>query len=329
MKRKLSVALFIVALALMIGGGLGAPAHSAPAAINLRCGLPTPPGSPHHKFLIAMNDYLAQNGLVTIEIFTDSLLGSERELPEYVSMGTVAMALIAVPQLANFVPSFYILDFPYFFADRAKAIEVLNGEVGRKLLDKLHAANIHALGIAQQGFRQFQNNVRPVVSVEDARGIKIRTIENELYQRMFESIGVFPTLMSTSEVVTALEQGTVEGVDYALTAIYTSGAYVGIRYVTITEHILGFLVPMINLELWNSFPPEIREELNNATAYALGRNAMELLEDEAAVIRRLEEDFVLSYADKEEWRAATAGVADVYLNRIDMDLYNELLEALN
>ena len=318
----------LLVLLIMLFSILILSSANAENKIVMKCGLPTPETAPHYKAVALMNEYLAKKDLIEIDIYPSNALGTERELPESVSMGTVDMAAIAVSPLANFSPSFYMLDFPYLVKDRETGLSILNSEIGRKLSDTLLKSNIYVLGYWDQGFRQFQNNVRPVKTVEDARGLKIRVIENELYQSLFSTIGVYRTIMSASEVITALEQGTIDGLDVTLTAIYSAGYYVGLKYVTITDHVFSIIPLLINLDLWNSFSEEVKEELRNAFEYSLKVHSEYMINEEEAVLERLKnEGFGLDYADMDEWAKATSSVHEKYLNIVDKDIYTSFEEA--
>lgn len=326
MKRK-SVIRFV--LLIIVFGICIFSSANAKDKIVIKCGLPTPEGAPHHVAVSLMNEYLAEKDLIEIDIYTSNALGTERELPESVSMGTVDMAAIAVSPLASFSPSFYMLDFPYLVKDRETGLAILNGEIGRQLSDTLLPSNIYVLGYWDQGFRQFENNVRPIKTVKDARGLKIRVIENELYQSLFSTIGVYPTIMSASEVITALEQGAIDGLDVTLTAIFSAGYYAGLKYVTITNHVFSTIPLLINLDLWNNFPEEIKEELRNAFSYSLKVHSEYMIKAEDEVIERLKkEGFGLDYADMDEWAEATLSVREKYIDRVDQNIYAAFKDAV-
>lgn len=297
--------------------------------IIIKCGIPSPATSMHAVALNAMNEYLAQKGLVEIEIYTDSVLGTERELPESVSMGTVEMAVIACSPLVNYDQSFYMLDFPYLVNDRYKALDTLNGEVGRKLLSKLESSNIYGLGFYDQGFREVENNIRAVNGPADMANLKLRTLESDLFTGFFSAMGANPVIMSNSEIITSLEQGTIDGVDYTLSALYSSGTYSLVDHLAVTDHIFSTLVPIINRDLWNGFSAEVQEELNAAMEYGLDYMKDYMQELEEQCIETFEEEGIaITYPDKEAFKEATSGVADVYMDRIDQELYQEFLKAL-
>ena len=296
--------------------------------IVIKCGIPSPITSVHAIALQAMNEYFAEKNLVQIEIMTDSVLGTERELPESVSMGTVQMAVIACSPLVNFDASFYMLDFPYLVNDRDAALDALNGDLGRELLSKLEASGIYGLGFFDQGFREVENNVTPVNSPADMANLKLRTLESDLFTGFFSALGANPVIMSNSEIITSLEQGTIDGVDYTISALYSSGTYPLVKNLAITDHIYSTLIPLINLDLWNSFSDEVKAEFEAAMAYALDymKDYMATLEEES--LAAFEESGIeITYPDKSAFQEATKDVAASYMDQIDVDLYERFVEA--
>ena len=288
----------------------------------IKCGLPSPEGSPHFVAVSYMNEYLEKNGLIKIEIYPSNALGNERELPESVGMGTVDMGVITCSVLANYSGSYYMLDLPYMVSDRGNALEVLNGEAGRELMKTLEPAGIYQLGFWDQGFRQFENNVRECKTVEDVKGLKIRIIENDMFKAMFTNVGVLPTVMDAAEVLTGLEQGTIDGLDVALSAVYSAGYYVGLKHILVTNHVYSTMAPIMNLDLWNSLTPEEQEDLAGAMEYSVDKMIEYMDKADADCLERFEkEGGTVNYADKEEWAELMQPVWDMYMDKIDPDLF--------
>lgn len=204
-----------------------------------------------------------------------------------------------------------------------------SGEVGRKLLSKLESSNIYGLGFYDQGFREVENNIRAVNGPADMANLKLRTLESDLFTGFFSAMGANPVIMSNSEIITSLEQGTIDGVDYTLSALYSSGTYSLVDHLAVTDHIFSTLVPIINRDLWNGFSAEVQEELNAAMEYGLDYMKDYMQELEEQCIETFEEEGIaITYPDKEAFKEATSGVADVYMDRIDQELYQEFLKAL-
>ncbi len=313
------------------GGEAAEPAEPAADTLVIKCGTPAGDSAPHSKALEFMNEYLSQKGIISIDVYPNSALGAERELPESVSMGTVDMAVVSSSPLANYSGSMYVLDLPFMVTvDREEALAVLNGEQGRALADTLLPSNIYLLGFWDQGFRQFENNVRECKTLEDVKGLKIRIVESDIFQKLFTAAGVYPTTMSGSEVITALEQGTIDGVDMALSAIYSGGFYVGLKHVLLTNHVYATLAPIINLDLWNSMTEEQKAELQAAMDYSVEK-MIEYMNgvDNDTIEQLLADGFTVNEANIDEWKAVTQPIWDDYKDQIDPEIFDSLSSALS
>src|SRR5690606_1709002 len=119
-------------------------------------------------------------GKFTVEQFPNSELGGNREVLEGLQLGTIDLAIVYTGATVNFVPSTGVFDIPFLFRDLQHARNVLDGEVGQRMLAEFPKRGLVALAWGEQGFRQLTNNVRPVEKPADAKGLKVRTMENPI-----------------------------------------------------------------------------------------------------------------------------------------------------
>jgi tripartite ATP-independent transporter DctP family solute receptor len=179
------------------------------------------------------------NGKYKIQQFANSALGGEREVIEGLQLGTIDMAIVSTGATLNFVPSTGVFDIPFLFRDLAHARKVLDGEIGQKMLAEFPKRGIIALAWGEQGFRNLTNNVRPVVTPADAKGLKIRTTENPIHIAAFRELGVLATPMAWPEVATALQQGTIDGQENPLSVIVSAKLSQLQKYLSLTSHVYG------------------------------------------------------------------------------------------
>ena len=151
------------------------------------------------------------NGAYVIEIYPNGTLGGERDMLESMQMGTLDMGIITSGPFINFSEAMGVLDMPYLFANNEQAYAVLDGEIGRELLDTLEDSGLKGLAYAERGFRNLTNSAKPIEKAEDLAGLKIRIMENDVYTASFEALGVNATPMAWADALTALQQGTVQG----------------------------------------------------------------------------------------------------------------------
>lgn len=238
------------------------------------------------------------DGQITIEIYGNgSLAASGREIQESVSIGTIDMGISSTP-LAQMNPYLDLFSLPYIFENREMAWNVLDGEVGQTIGEKLSDNNLQFLSFWEDGLRQVTNNTRPINKLEDFKGLKIRVPESEVRLETFKALGSNPLPMAWSEVFTALQQGAIDGQENPLSVVTSSSFYDVQQYLTITNHVYSPATLFMNSGKWadlNDNQKEIimkaakagqeinrkmNEEQDNAAIEALEGKGMEISEIE-------------------------------------------------
>jgi TRAP-type transport system periplasmic protein len=176
------------------------------------------------------------SGRVEIRLHPGGALGGDREVIEGVQIGTVEMTVASTSIFANFVPDLQVFDIPFLFRDFDHAQGVLDGPVGKEMLAKIDARGLKGLAFGGIGFRQLTNSKRPVTGVDDVKGLKIRTQENQIHLQVWRALGALPTPMAIPEVFTALQQGVVDGQENPIGAIINNKFGQVQKYLTISNH---------------------------------------------------------------------------------------------
>lgn len=208
------------------------------------------------------------NGAIVVETYHSGQLGDDRTMMEALQLGTQEVTIPSTAPIANFVPEFAILDFPFLIPNEEVADEILDGEIGQELLAKLPEKGMIGLAYWENGFRDLTNSKREVKTVEDMKGLKIRTMENEVHLAAFRALGANPTPMAFTELFTAMQQGTVDGQENPVSTIYLQKFYEVQDYTTLTHHVYSAWVFMISEKFWNESTPEEQEILRNAAIEA-------------------------------------------------------------
>lgn len=201
---------------------------------------------------------------VTLEIYSNSALGGERELAESMQLGTLDMALI--PGCAvSFNPMFGLIDLPYLFDSKETAWAVLDGDIGREIAENMpQEVGLRLLAYWENGFRNVTNSRRPVNTPEDLNGVTIRTPETEVYVAFFEKMGANVVTMSFSELYTALNQKVVDGQENPTALIATNLLYETQPYMSLTEHIYGPSELCFSESIWQTLPEDLQELIQTA-----------------------------------------------------------------
>ena len=178
-------------------------------------------------------------GKYKVQQFANSALGGEREVIEGLQIGTIDLAIVSTGATLNFVPETGVFDIPFLLRDLPHARTVLDSKIGQDMLAKFPSRGIIALAWGEQGFRHLTNNVRPVKTPADAKGLKIRTTENPIHIAAFRQIGILPTPMAWPEVATALQQGTIDGQENPLSVITSAKLSQMQKHLALTGHVYG------------------------------------------------------------------------------------------
>ncbi|MEN6412915.1 MAG: DctP family TRAP transporter solute-binding subunit [Veillonellales bacterium] len=198
----------------------------------------------------------ATNGEVEIQVFPSSQLGSELDVANGLKMGTIEMGLFGTASLNPLDKRMAIEELPYAWPKRENAYAALDGELGEALNKIMEKQGIIGLSWWEAGYRQTTNSKKPINSVEDFRGLKIRVPNNDMRIDTFKLLGAEPTPISFAEVFTALQQGAVDGQENPLITIQSSKLYEVQKYLTLTNHIWGSGYLAISKQAWDELSPE-------------------------------------------------------------------------
>jgi tripartite ATP-independent transporter DctP family solute receptor len=212
-------------------------------------------------------------GSVEVQFYPNRQLGDERQMIEGMRFGTVDAGIITNAVIAQIEPAFQVNDLPFLFANEAQAHKVLDGPVGSELAKRLAAKGVIVLGYMEGGFRSMINNKRPVNMPADVQGVKYRVMQNPIYIDMFNSLGGAAVPMAWGEAFTAVQQGTIDGLEIPVAVIDGSKYYEVTKYLSMTNHTYSMNGLLISKRTYDKLSPEQRNAVQAAgkTATAIQR----------------------------------------------------------
>ncbi|CAM4299887.1 TRAP transporter substrate-binding protein [Paenibacillus tarimensis] len=237
----------------------------------IRAGIGLNDQHPQYKGLLRFKEIVEaeSNGAIKVETYHSGQLGDDRTMMEALQLGTQEMTIPSTAPIGNFVTDFTVFDIPFLMPSEEVADKVLlESEIAQQLLDKLPAQNLIGLTYWENGFRNLTNNVRAVGTASDFKGLKIRTMENQLHLAAFKALGANPTPMAFSELFTALQQGTVDGQENPIATIYLQKFYEVQKHISLTKHVYSPFVVMLSKKFWDDSTPEQQELLKRAALEA-------------------------------------------------------------
>ncbi len=219
-----------------------------------------------HKAMVKMGEDLAalSGGKLLLEIYPSQQLGTERECLELLQIGSLDMTKVSAGIMENFAPKMKIFGLPFLFRDREHSFSVLDGPIGRQLLDEGEKYWLKGLGYYDAGSRSFYTKEKPINTPEDLFGLKIRVMESVTAMEMVRSLGGSPTPISWGELYTSLQQGVVDGAENNPPSFYLSRHYEVCKFYSLDEHTVLPDVLIIGTHTWNKLSEEERQWLQEA-----------------------------------------------------------------
>ena len=255
------------------------------------------------------------NGEYVIEIYPNGTLGGEADMLEQMSMGMLDMGIITAGPFVNYSAMMGVLDMPFLFASNEEAYKILDGDIGKELLDTLEDANLKGLAYAERGFRNITNSVKPVANAADVAGLKLRVMENEIYTATFKALGVNAVPMNWQDTLTALQQGTVEGQENPINVIWSYKMWeYNQKYCVLDRHSYSTAIITMSLDLFNSLDEATQEIFVNAAQEAAEYERAWVAEKEAGQLQEIKDNGieVIENPDVNSFREAVQVVYDAY-----------------
>ena len=201
------------------------------------------------------------DGKIKVRTFPNGVLGGDVQVLSSLQGGVVEMMTWNAGLMINHVTDFGILDFPFIYTDTAKVDAMLDGEVGKMLTDQLPKNNLVGLAFWELGVRNLTNNARPVGTLEDIAGLKIRAQQSPLFLDVWRALGANPTPLPFTEVNTALETGTVDGQENPAALILASRFNEVQKYLSLTRHNYNPQIVLISKTFWDTLNPDEQQLL--------------------------------------------------------------------
>ena len=304
---------------------------AAAKPITLRLGFATAAGKTDPYNLTATNFKNALEeiapGQFEVQIFPSRQLGDEKEMIEGIGFGTIDMGVITNSPISRISEPLQVNDMPFIYPSEERAHEILDGPVGQKLLATLAPKNIIGLGFAEGGFRQMINNVRPVKVADDVSGIKWRVMPNPVYIEMFRSLGGNAVPMPWGEVFTAIQQGTIDGLEIPLAVIFNNGFYEVAKYCSLTNHTYSALGVLISKRKFDKLTSEQQDAVRKAARKAIDRERKQNRKNVLETVEKLEAKGmkVNKVADFKPFQKKVTKVYDQFRPNIGDEIFNQVL----
>lgn len=201
-----------------------------------------------------------------IKVFHSRQLGEEKETIEQTRVGAIDLNRTNVALIGNFVPAMNVLAMPFLFRSIEHMQKVLDGPIGSEILGSFEPYGFVGLAFYDSGARSIYNGVRPIRSVADLRGLRIRVQQSELMSEMIRSLGAEPVEMPYGQVLTGLANHLIDGAENNWPSFVTTDHYKHAGHLALTEHTMSPEVLVISLKAWKSLSADDQQIFREAAA---------------------------------------------------------------
>ena len=207
-------------------------------------------------------------GKMKVNIFPGGTLGGDAPNVSALQGGTIEFVLLNSGILASQVKPFEVYDFPFIFASAKEADAVVDGAFGQKMHAMLADKGIVGLAYFELGFRNLTNSKRPINTVEDIAGLKLRVIPNAINVDWVKALGANPTPMAFPEVYAGLEQKAIDGQENPLSVILANKFFEVQKNLAVTNHQYNPQALIFSKKVWDTLSAAEKKVLQDAAAEA-------------------------------------------------------------
>jgi TRAP-type transport system periplasmic protein len=206
----------------------------------------------------------ASGGKMKVRAIGAAALGSDVQMQQALIGGAQEMMVGSTATLVGITKEMAIWDTPFLFNNTKEADAVLDGPVGKKVMDKLQEKGLVGLVYWENGFRNLTNNKQAVTKLEDLGGIKLRVMQNNVYLDSFKTLGANAVPLPFSELFTALETKAVDGQENPYNTILSSKFYEVQKYLTVTNHVYSPWIITVSKKWWDGLSKDEQKVLADA-----------------------------------------------------------------
>ena len=272
------------------------------------------------------------NGRITMEIYPSATLADQVPACEMMMDGTLDFFGGSVVAVENYLDAFKIVDLPYLVSDYESADALYDGEIGAELDAMLPEIGLENLGWCEYGFRNTFNNIRPIESADDLKGIKMRAIESSISVGMWTAFGTDPTVMGWSDVYTGLQMGTVDGADGPNALFASAQMETVVKYMSTTQHMYTPGVILASKQTMDSLPEDLAELVREVGAEAAQKmKELTRTTQEEAAQQMADNGLIINEVSPEvraELAELCAGIYEENREIIGADFYDKVMAQL-
>lgn len=289
---------------------------------------------PPQKAFFDFKEYVEKNskGRIEVQRYMDGQLGNINECMEAVQMGIIQMTYPTISDLTAFDKRLGVTELPFMFPDFDTALKVLHGELGVKIEPMIKKLKMIPVGYFSNGNRSISNNIRPIYTPADLKGIKIRTMQSPVHIATFKALGANPTPISYSELYTSLQQGVVDAQENSALLMTDISLETVQKYYSLTNHVVSVVVPVVSEKWFEALPSDLQKVvLDGSKVFEKKWNEYFVAAEEKAREKMLKAGMKindLTPAQRAEFQKVAQKVYKEFESTIGKDLINTSVESV-
>jgi tripartite ATP-independent transporter DctP family solute receptor len=200
----------------------------------------------------------ATNGRLSVQMFPSMQLGGEKEAIEQAQVGAIAFARVSVGALGPVISDLNVFNLPYVFRSTTHMQQVIDGPIGQELLDKVTNSGKGLVGLCwmDAGARNFYNTKKPIKTMADLKGMKVRVMGNPMFVDMANAMGGNGVAMGYDQVFSALQTGVVDGAENNPPSFVFDNHYQVAKFYTVDEHLIVPEMVVFSKKIWDTLSKE-------------------------------------------------------------------------
>lgn len=278
-------------------------------------------GAPGSLFEATVNNFAectnaALDGEVEVQTFGSSQLGKDKELLQKLKLGQVDFSLPS-SVMSSVDDTFGIFEMPYIISDRNHMRRVQDAMMD-KFQSAANDAGYHIVGLAENGFRNITNNVRPINVPADLEGIKLRTPNGVWRLKMFQQYGANPTPMAFSDVFTALQTGVIDGQENPYAQIASAKFQEVQKYLSVTGHVYTPAYVLMSKKKYDGLADNVKAALTDCGSKTQDFTYEKAAELETSLLKVIEDAGVeVNTADKAAFIEASKPIYKQFADEVE------------
>ncbi|WP_233267261.1 TRAP transporter substrate-binding protein [Paraglaciecola sp. L3A3] len=268
-----------------------------------------------HKALEFMSERLKfySNGEMSLKLYPNGTLGSERELVELLQIGSLAMTKVSAATLESFVDDMRLFGLPYVFSSRDHRWQILESDIGEDILHSMQSAHLYGLGYFDAGSRSFYSCDKMIRTPDDVKGLKIRVMNSQNAVKMIDAFNGSATPISWGELYAALQQGVVDGAENNPPSFYSARHYEVCKNYSLNEHTSIPDVIVISQYIFQHLSEPEKKWLKLAMSDAVDEQKRLWLESENFALDEMKKvGLNIYYPDKKPFMQAVSHLHNAY-----------------